>query len=391
MATKKWLNKNIFGMGSASLFSDASHEMITAILPLFLSTQLGAAAIALGIIEGVSDFSSSFVKSFSGWYSDKIGRRKPFITIGYILTGVCIPAIGLATSWVHVLFLKTIAWMGRGIRGPARDALLSDSINKKFRSHAFGFERMMDTMGAIIGPAVAFFALPLIGIRNIFIISAIPAILAVLSMGLIKDVPIKSDHKMKFIKTLKGMPKEFKNFLYAVGIFGIANFANTFLILRAMEALKPVNGELMAASIATGLYVLLNTGAAVFAYVFGALGDKTNKKHLVALGYIIFAFYCAGFIMLTPTVINFAFLFALAGVETGLIDVMERAYTADLVKNKLRGTAYGLLNTVNGIGDFASSIIAGLIWTAFSFKFAFLYGAVISVIAAVVLMGEKNK
>ena len=390
MASKRWLNKNVLAMSFASLFSDASHEMVTAILPLFLFTQLGAAAFALGIIEGVSDISSSFVKVLSGWYSDKIGKRKPFIFLGYLLTGVAIPLIGAATHWTHVLLLRAVGWIGRGVRGPPRDALLSVSVDKKHRSRAFGFERMMDTIGAIIGPAIAFFALPIIGIKNIFIISAVPAVLAVISVMFIKDFKQRRNHKLKFVETVRGMPREFKTFLTAVGIFGIANFANTFLILRVMEALKPTQGEVMAASIATGMYVLLNVGAAIFAYVFGALGDKVNKKYLVSLGYLIFAVYCAGFVFLSPNILNFSLLFVLAGVETGLIDVMERAYTADLVESKIRGTAYGLLNTVNGAGDFVSSVVAGLIWTAISFKFAFGYGAVLSLIAAVVLVTNRK-
>jgi len=386
----KWLNRNVFSMGLASLFSDMSHEMATAILPIFLSVELGAAAFLLGVIEGVSDLSSSFVKTFSGWYSDKLGKRKPFAVMGYILTGIFIPAIGVARHWLQVLFLRSFGWIGRGIRGPPRDALLSESVDKKHRSRAFGFERMMDTAGAIIGPAIAFLMLPLLGVRNIFFLSLVPGIVAVVAIMLVREKPKRPRKRMKFRKTIRKMPRNFKMFLVAAAIFGIANFANTFLVLRVMESLRPTMGAIASGSIAMGLYVLLNFGAAMFAYIFGALGDKTSKKHLLALGYIIFAVYCIGFILLEPSIMNFALLFILAGVETGLIDVMERAYAADILESGVRGTGYGLLNTVNGMGDFVSSITAGVLWTVFAFSFAFAYGAILAIVAAFVLIVVKN-
>jgi len=391
MKRRKWLNRNVFSMGLASLFSDMSHEMATAILPLFLSVELGSAAFLLGIIEGVSDLSSSFVKTWSGWYSDKLGTRKPFIVLGYLMTGIFIPAIGFAWHWLEVLLLRTFGWIGRGVRGPPRDALLSDSVDRKHRSHAFGFERMMDTIGAILGPAIAFIMLPLLGIRNIFFLSLIPGIIAVIWILFVREKHRKPQRKMKLTKTMRSMPHNFRMFLIAAAIFGIANFANTFLVLRVMEALRPGMGTLAAGSIAAGLYVLLNFGAAIFAYIFGALGDKKSKKHMLALGYVIFAAYCIGFIVLAPTIINFALLFILAGVETGLIDVMERAYMADLVKSGIRGTAYGILNTVNGAGDFVSSITAGILWTAFGFSIAFGYGAVLAFAAVIMLFMIRNR
>jgi len=390
---KGWLNRNVFLFGLASLFSDMGHEMATAILPIFLSVELHSAAAVLGIIEGVSDFFSSSIKTFAGWYSDKLGKRKPFMILGYVMTGVFIPAIGFATHWIHVLVARTLGWLGRGIRSPARDALLSDSVDKKTRSKSFGFERMMDTVGAIIGPVLAFFLLSRMGIRNIFFLSAIPGFLAVIAILMVREKYKKQQSsRMKFWKTIKGMPQNFKNFLLAVSIFGIANFANTFLILRFMEVLKPSMGALAAGSIAAGLYALLNIGAAVFAYISGVLGDRFSKKFLLGMGYAIFAFYCIGFIIFPSTIVAFAILFLLAGVETGLIDVMERAYAADLLNQRIRGTGFGILNTVNGVGDFVSSAVAGILWTAFSYAWAFMYGAVLSIIAiAILIMHKKQK
>lgn len=384
--SRKWLNRNVLSLGLARLFSDLSHESVTAVLPAFLSAELGVAAFILGLIEGISDISSSFIKMFSGWYSDKTGKRKPLVLLGYILTGIFVPAIGFASHWIHVLIARTFGWIGRGVRRAPQDALLSDSVNKRYISMAFGFDRMMDTTGAILGPAIAFIFLPLLGFRNLFLLSFIPGILAILSAFAVKEKFRKPNHKIRFVKTVRKMPNNFKKFLVAVAIFGIANFANTFLILRVSEALRPAMGAIAAGSIATGLYVLLNLGGAIFSYVSGILGSKFNKRYLLALGYFIFALYCIGFIVLEPTITNFALLFILAGIEMGLIDVMEGAYTADILKSSIRGTGYGILHTINGIGDFLSSTIAGLLWTLFSFNFAFAYGATLSTVAAIILV-----
>jgi MFS family permease len=391
--SRKWLNRNVLSLGLARLFSDLSHESVTAVLPAFLSAELGAAAFILGLIEGISDISSSFIKMFSGWYSDKTGKRKPLVLLGYTLTGIFVPAIGFARHWIHVLIARTLGWIGRGVRRAPQDALLSDSVNKRYGSMAFGFDRMMDTTGAILGPAIAFIFLPFLGFRNLFLLSFIPGILAILAASLVKEKFRKPNHKIRFVKTVRKMPNNFKKFLVAVAIFGIANFANTFLILRVSEALRPAIGTIAAGSIATGLYVLLNLGGAIFSYVSGILGSRFNKRYLLALGYFIFALYCIGFIVLEPTITNFALLFILAGIEMGLIDVMEGAYTADILKSSIRGTGYGILHTINGIGDFLSSTIAGLLWTLFSFNFAFAYGAILSTVAAIILVtvGVKRK
>ena len=389
--TKKgWLNRNVLSFGLASLFSDMGHEMATAILPIFLSMELHSPAAILGIIEGISDFSSSFVKTFAGWYSDKVGKRKPFIILGYVMTGFFIPLIGFAMSWIHVLIARTLGWLGRGIRSPARDALLSDSVDRDTRSKSFGFERMMDTLGAILGPALAFFLLPTLGVRKIFFLALIPGMFAVIAVLMVREKYKSVSSNIEFWKTIKNMPSDFKKFLIAASVFGVANFANTFLVLRVMEALRPTSGILAAGSIATGLYVFLNVGAAVFAYVFGNLGDRMSKRFLLGLGYTIFAVYCIGFVMLPSTVPSFVILFLLAGVETGLIDVMERAYAADLLTKNIRGTGFGLLNTINGFGDFASSIIAGALWTALSYSWSFMYGAILAIIAVGILLIQSR-
>jgi MFS family permease len=391
--TRQWLNRNIAAMGFTSLFSDASHEMATAILAQFLIIELHGSAEILGLIEGLADFSSSFVKTYSGWLSDKIGKRKPIATLGYALTGAFISLFAFASSFLQVLLYRTAGWIGRGIREPPRDALLAESVEPKSYGHAFGFHRMMDTLGAIIGPTIAFVLLPLIGFRNVFLVALLPGILAVLVFAFFtkeKAERKKASEKRKLLADIKGLPARFRPFLLAVGIFGVGNFANTFLVLKSTEALTPSLGLIVASSISAFLYVLLNVGSAVFAYVFGALGDRFSKRNLLALGYLIFSIYCIGFILLQPTVWNFAFLFVLAGVETGAIDSVERAYAAELLGEDNRGTGFGLMSTVNGIGDFISSVTAGILWAVVSPNASFAYGAILASAAATMLIIRKS-
>jgi len=189
---------------------------------------------------------------------------------------------------------------------------------------------------------------------------------------------------------IRGLPARFKQYLLAVGIFGIGNFANTFLVLKSAEALAPSLGVIVASSISAFLYVLLNVGAAVFAYVFGALGDRFSKRNLLALGYLIFSAYCVGFVLLQPTVWNYSFLFILAGVETGAIDAGERSYAAELLGENNRGTGFGVMSTVNGIGDFTSSVTAGILWTVVSPKASFAYGATLAIAAATISLMRKS-
>lgn len=391
--TRQWLNRNIAAMGFTSLFSDASHEMATAILAQFLIIELHGSAEILGLIEGLADFSSSFVKTYSGWLSDELGNRKPLATLGYALTGTFISLFAFASSFIQVLFYRTAGWIGRGVREPPRDALLAESVDPESYGHAFGFHRMMDTLGAIIGPSIAFILLPLIGFRSVFLLALLPSILAVLIFAFFtKEKAInrrKAHEKRKLLADIKGLPIGFKRLLLAVCIFGIGNFANTFLVLKSTEALAPSLGVVIASSISALLYVLLNIGSAAFAYVFGALADRFSKRNLLVSGYLFFSIYCVGFILLQPTVWTYAVLFLLAGVETGAIDAVERSYAAELLGENKRGTGFGVMSTINGIGDFTSSVTAGILWTVFLSSVSFAYGAALASVAITILIIRK--
>ena len=401
----KWLNRNVIGMGLTSFFSDACHEMATAILPGFLAT-IGAPPSALGIIEGVSDAISSFVKLGAGWISDKFGHRKNLANFGYLLTGLAKALFAFAQTWHLVLAGRMIGWFGRGIRGPIRDAMLSDSIDEKDRGKAFGFHRAGDTLGAIVGPIIGVWLLsvwqpfaiddPSKPFRNIFLITLIPGILSVISFGiLVKEKRKEINHHLKFWNTLKVIPGSFKKYLLGIGVFGMGDFAPTFLILAATTLLTPEYGIIKAAQLAGIMYIVRNIIYALSSFPIGALSDKIKRIYLLTAGYFLATLTVAGFALAfiyNYTNLTFLFiLFALAGVYIAAEDTLESAITADYIDSEKRGIAMGVLGAVNGVGDFIASILIGFLWTAISPFAGFAVSSFIMLIGALTLTFSKNK
>jgi MFS family permease len=386
-ARKSWLNRTVLGVGLASLFSDWSHEMATTVMPAFLAT-MGVAAAWLGLIEGVADGVSSFAKMASGYYTDKLQRRKPIAVIGYIMTAVGTAAFGLATAAWHVLLARTFAWLGRGIRTPVRKALLASAVTPETYGRAFGFERMMDTVGAIVGPASAFVLLNALNHRYsvLFAITLIPSLLAAgLLATLVKEKERKPVPHISFGERLRLLPATYRRFVVAVGLFGLGAFAHTMLILLATQKLTPKLGPAKAASAAVGLYVLHNVFYASFAYFGGWLGDKLNKKWLLAGGYLMSAAMSLCIIALPVSIGTLALVFILGGTNVALEETLEDSLCAELVSDEHHGMAFGVLATVNGLGDFLSSIVVGFLWTARGTGVAFGYSLALSLVGALLI------
>jgi MFS family permease len=372
-------------MGLTSFFSDLGHETATAILPLFLAS-IGAPPVALGMIEGVSDATSSFVKLGAGWIGDRVPRRKPIVVSGYALTGIATALFGLATGWPHVLISRSIGWFGRGIRGPLRDAMLSDSVEPAVRGRAFGFERAGDTLGAVVGPALAVVLLSALTYRQIFFATLLPGLLAALSFSLlVKERGRSLMRPRKFREAVGALPPKFRLFLVGVSVFGAGDFAHTLLILFATQALTPSLGAAQAGALGVALYTVHNVLYAVASYPMGAVGDRFGKRTLLAGGYLLAALMSMGFIVALPAVWTLAVLFGLGGLYIAIEDTLERAIAADLLPEDLRGTGYGVLATANGLGDFASSLLVGLLWTAVGPAAGFAYAAGLSVIGAAIV------
>jgi MFS family permease len=366
------------------LFSDLSHEMATTVMPAFLAT-MGVAAAWLGLIEGVSDGLSSFAKLASGYYTDRLQRRKPIAVLGYVLTTLGVSAFGLATVAWQILVLRATAWFGRGMRTPVRKALLAAAVTPKTYGRAFGFERMMDTLGAIIAPAVAWFLLRVLHYNygSLFALTLIPGVLAIsVIVFLVKEKERLPVPHVSFGSRLRALPAAYREFLMAVGLFGAGAFAHTLLILLATQKLTPSLGPTRAASVAVALYLLHNIFYASFAFIGGWIADRVKKKVVLAMGYSMGAMMAIAIMTLPVSIWTFVLIFILGGTNVALEETAEDSLCAELVDEKHHGMAFGLLATVNGVGDFLSSVIVGVLWTAFGTTIAFGYSAVLSIAGA---------
>lgn len=402
------MNKNVFAFGLTSFLSDFSHEMATAILPQFIQA-IGASAAALGFIEGVADAVSSFVKLGSGYHSDKIGHRKTWVVFGYALTGVAAMIFAYAFIWPFVLLGRVISWLGRGIRGPLRDAMLADSVLPHQRGKAFGFHRAYDTAGAIAGPLTAFWLLSLLSahpawaraitawlpagvdsvgwpFRVIFILTLIPGLLSAASIALlVTEKRRNANHAIRFWDTLKQLPQDYRKFLVAVLVFGVADFAPTLMILRASTSLAPGMGILEASRMAALLYMLRNVTYALASFPIGALSNRFARTRYLSVGYAIAAVTFLGFAFVVTRLWWFMIFFALAGVFIAWEDTIEGVAVRDYVDTSIAGTAYGLLGVANGVGDFVSSIMVGFIWTVFGPGPAFIIPAIVGAGGAILM------
>jgi MFS family permease len=388
----RWLNRTVLGIGLASLFSDWSHEIATAVMPAFLAT-FGAAAAWLGVIEGVSDGLSSFTKMASGFYTDKLKRRKPIAVAGYLVTALGTASFGLATSAWHILISRSCAWLGRGVRTPVRKALLAAAVTRETYGRAFGFERMMDTVGAIVGPATAFVLLAAFAhnYQKVFLLTLIPGIFAaVLIVFLVKERERMPVSHISFGERLRALPPTYRKFLVAVGIFGAGDFAHTLLILLAAQKLAPSLGAARAGSIAVGLYVLHNVVYAASAPVAGWLADRFKKHRVLASGYSLAAAMAVCVIALPLNPWTLALVFVLGGMFNGFVETLEDSFCAELVGEEHHGMAFGVLATVNGAGDFLSSIVVGVLWAAFGTTAAFAYSALLFSLGVLLVLRTRR-
>lgn len=375
-----WLNRTTLGVGLTSLFSDWSHEIATTILPAFLAS-LGAGPGWLGIIEGTADGLSSFSKLGAGHYTDRLKRRKPLVQSGYVLTTLATGALALATNAFHVLFARASAWFGRGIRTPGRKALLAAGVSPDAYGRAFGFERMMDTLGAIVAPITALWLLQATShnYHRALAWTLVPGVLAVISFGLlVREKPNHQPAAGSFLVGLRGLPSPFRKFLVAVGVFGLGDFSHTLLILFATQALTPAHGPAVAASFAVGLYVVHNIFYAAFAYLGGWLSDHVPHRRVVlGAGYALAVVMALVLVLQPASVPLLALVFALAGIVVGVEEALEDSLAAELVPQQQHGMAFGTLAAVNAIGDFASSLIVGFVWSLYSPPLAFAVASIL--------------
>ncbi len=386
---QSWLNRTVLGVGLTSLFSDWSHETATAILPAFLAA-IGAGPAWLGVIEGISDGLSSFTKLAAGHYTDRLKKRKPLAIFGYTVTALATASFAFATHAYHVLFGRSVAWLGRGVRSPAKKALLAADVSPNAYGRAFGLERLMDTVGAIGGPLTALWLLEKTGhnYQKVFLWTLLPGLIAVASFWLlVRERPIAAKPQRSFLLGIRDLPGPFRRFLLGVGVFGAGDFSHSLLILYASRMLAPEYGLAHAASIAVVLYTVHNVFSAGSAYASGWLSDHVSHRKLVlAAGYalagITGTLLCTG----THSLRLLGMIFVLAGLYFGTQDSLEDTVAAELVPKEQHGMAFGTLAAVNAVGDFLSSLLVGSLWSAFSVEAAFATSTVLFFAGAILII-----
>jgi MFS family permease len=375
--------RNVFALGWASFLNDTASEMIYPLLPVFLTTTLGAGAAFLGLIEGIAESTASLLKLFSGWLSDRLGKRKGLVLFGYGLAAVARPLISVSHAAWQVLLIRAGDRAGKGVRGSPRDALVAASCEENERGKAFGFQRSMDHAGAIVGPLLASLVLFLIpgNYRLMFALASIPGILTLPLIALsVREVKPASSPAPKAVKlTLSPFSRKFKAYIAILVLFTLGNSSDAFLLLRAKTlgvgiALLPI------------LWIVLHIVKMLTSIPGGMLSDKIGRRGVIVAGWLIYALTYLGFGLAGKAWQAWA-LFAFYGLFFGLTEGVEKAFVADLVPETLRGTAYGLYNFAIGIAALPASLILGLIWqTTQSALLAFGLGGALAFLASLLLV-----
>lgn len=372
----KGITKNIFILGLVSLFTDLSSQMVFPLIPLFLTTVLGAGAYAVGIVEGAAETAASLLKVISGYWSDKIKKRKPFVLFGYSLSSITKPLFAFANIWSFVLFIRVVERIGKGLRTAPRDAIVAESCDESVRGKAYGFHRAMDGIGSVLGAILAFLLLPVLGYRNIFLLAFIPSIIAVLIILFIKEknAPTKKETRETSIKlSFKELSMNLRMFIIVSSIFALGHFGYAFLLLRA----KDIG---LADNIAILLYVIFYIVYTICIIPFGILSDKIGRKPILIMGYLVFAITSIGLIFIS-NIYGILLFFVIYGIFYAMIDGVQRAFIVDLAPKHLKATALGAFHTSIGLVALPGGLIAGLLWDIISPEATFVYGFALSIIS----------
>lgn len=377
---------SVVAIALASLFSDLGHETATTLLPGFLTIVLAAPPLALGLIEGISDVVAAAAKLGGGALAARGRALRGWTAAGYLTTGVATGLIALVPSWPSLVAIRPIGWAGRGWRGPLRNLLLTLSVPKAQFGRAFGLERAGDNAGAVAAPILAIVLLGAIQYRGAFLIAAFPGVIAAGCYLFVRPVRAAAG---TFHLRLSGYPRPFIRVLRATAVFGSAQFAGSFFTLRATQLLVPRFGAAAGASLAIGGYFLYNLMATGLSYPTGAMADRGGhwRPRLLTLSFLSFAFASAFLALSSASPLALIPAFAFGGAAAGAVEVAESALAGDQLPANLRGSGFGLLAAVNGVGDFVASIWVASVWTLFSATPAFLAAAALALVGALVGVG----
>ncbi|MEA3488789.1 MAG: MFS transporter [Candidatus Omnitrophota bacterium] len=380
------ITRNIFILGFVSLFTDLSSQMVFPLIPLFLTTVLGTGAYAVGIVEGAAETTASLLKVVSGYWSDKIKKRKPFLLFGYSLSSFTKPLFAVANVWSFVLFVRVIERIGKGLRTAPRDALVAESCDEGVRGKAYGFHRAMDGIGSVLGALLAFLLLPVLGYRNIFLFAFIPGIIAVFVVLFVKEKKalVKEKPQGKPVKlSFRELPGNLRLFIIVSSVFALGHFGYAFLLLRA----KNIG---LADNMAILLYVLFYIVYTICIIPAGILSDKIGRKPVLVAGYLVFAITSFGLIF-TSNIHSILLFFVIYGIFYAMIDGVQRAFVVDLAPERLKATALGAFHTAIGLVALPGGFIAGLLWDKISPEATFVYGFMLAMLSMVLFIFVKSK
>jgi len=390
MTEKKRLgvNRNVFFTGLVSLFMDISSEMIYPLVPIFLSSVLGVNKSLIGVIEGIAESTASMLRVFSGWLSDRTRKRKALMIAGYGISTLSRPILALSTLWTHVLIFRFIDRFGKGIRVAPRDALIAESTPSRELGRSFGLHRAMDTLGAVLGPLLAFSILSGFqgNYRLVFWVSLIPGIIAVSIIVFFIKERIRSNKadnrdlnpQTPISTNLRSFDWRFRAFVAIATIFSLGNSSDVFLILRATD---------IGISVTTVplLYLSFNLVYSLTSMPAGILSDIAGRRRVIITGFLLFAFIYMGF-ALSSEVWHIWALFLLYGVFMGLTEGIQRAYLGSIIPEGLMATGYGIYSTLTGLALLPASIIGGYLWDRFGPQATFYYGSLTAFTSTVLLL-----
>ena len=386
MKNKSGISKNVFVLGLVSFFNDVASEMIYPIVPIFLTSVLGAPVAIVGLIEGIAESTASVLKVVSGWLSDKWRKRKPFVVAGYAFSAISKILLSLAYSWPFVLFARFVDRFGKGTRTSARDALITESSENKVRGRAFGFHRTLDTLGAVVGPLIALLAIHFLdnNFRLIFFLAFIPAFIGILLLlFFVKEKKKEANSLNTFHFNWRELNPSFKIFLLISFIFALGNSSDAFLILRAQN----LGLSLILVVLA---YVFFNFTYAIFSMPAGIISDKIGPKKVLLAGFLLFsAVYL--FFGLAHSSLLLWLLFPIYGIYMALTEGVGKAYISNLIPQEKIGTAFGIYQTTIGLTTFLASLIAGLLWTYFGVSAPFIFGGLMAGISALLFVTLSKK
>ena len=372
-------NRNILFTGLTSFLTDTSVKMVYSVMPMFLLS-IGASKTSLSLIEGIAESTAALIKTLSGFWSDKIGKNKPFMLIGYGISALIIPLYTFVVSPIQVLYLRFIERFGKGIRTAPRDSLIAGSVTNGETGRSFGLQKAMDNSGAIFGPLAAFVLLVFFpeNYRLIFLLAGIPAILSIFVILFGIKEARKSEESLFKKFHLKDFPKKYYLFLGIIFIFTLGNSTDALLMVKANEVGVRV-------AFIPLVYLVTSIVSVLLAIPIGSLSDRIGKEKILVIGFLIYAIVYYGF-GVTRSVGTIVTLFALYGLYSAATDGIQKAFVSDMIDSNKQGTGLGIYNALLGITLLPASLIAGVLYDKVNSSIPFYFGAITASLSAILMV-----